>query len=95
MALIVETGAVVADADSYISLADARTLAAKYGWTLPTDDDEAEIALRNGAEYVGLFEPEMKGSRVSADQTLAYPRKYVSIFGFDQAETLIPMRLIV
>jgi len=95
MALIVETGAVVADADSYISLADARTLAAKYGWTLPTDDDEAEIALRNGAEYVGLFEPEMKGSRVSADQTMSYPRKYVSIFGFDQSETLIPMRLMM
>ena len=31
MPLIVETGAIVPNADSYVSLADARALAANYG----------------------------------------------------------------
>lgn len=93
MALIVETGAVVANAESYIGLTDARALAAAYGWTLPADDTEAEIALRNGAVYVDLSEPEMNGARVSELQVLAYPRKDVVIYGFDLAETTIPPRL--
>ena len=93
MSLIVETGSIVAGADSYISLVDARTMAALYGWALPATDPAAEIALRNGANYVGLFEPEMKGSRVSAEQSLAYPRKDATVFGFDISETSIPGRL--
>jgi hypothetical protein len=93
MALIVETGAIVPGADSYVSLAEARTTAAFYGWALPTLDADAEIALRNGANYVGLFESEMKGSRVSAEQSLAYPRKDATVFGFDIPETSIPGRL--
>ena len=66
MALVVETGAIVPGADSYVSLTDARTLAASYGLALPADDTAAEAALRNGAVYVGLQEPSMCGRRVSA-----------------------------
>lgn len=95
MALIVETGAIVSGADSYIGLTDARNLAATFGWSLPVDDTAAEVALRNGARYVGLFEPEMKGSRVSVNQTLSYPRQGVSIFGFDVPDNSIPSPLIL
>ena len=82
MALVVETGAVVPGADSYVSLANARAFAASYGLALPADDAEAEAALRNGAVYVGLQEPSMCGRRVSASQSLAYPRQGVSLYGF-------------
>ena len=71
MALVVETGAVVPGADSYVSLADARALAAGYGLALPVDNIAAEAALRNGAVYVGLQEPSMCGRRVSAWHTRA------------------------
>ena len=74
MALIVENGTGLADADSYISLADARTFAANYGVTLPTDDTEAEIALRQGTQYVDLQEPCFIGERLTDTQALAYPR---------------------
>ena len=73
MALVVEDGSVTPGADSYVSLANARALAASYGLALPADDTEAEAALRNGAVYVGLQEPSMCGRRVSASQSLAYP----------------------
>lgn len=94
MSLIVEDGSIVSGADSYISLADARALAAKYGWDLPADDTEAEQALRNGAGYVGLQEPAMCGSRVSAAQELAYPRRGITLYGFDVASNTIPSQVI-
>ena len=74
MALIVETGQGVADSDSYLSLADARALAVKYGIALPTYDTEAEVLLRNG--YLGLIplEPTLQGSRTHQIQTNIYPR---------------------
>lgn len=74
MPLIVENGSGLANADSYISLTDARTLAANYGWILPDGDTEAEIALRNGAAYVDLWEPKFSGKRLNNDQSLAWPR---------------------
>lgn len=92
--LIVEDGSIVAGADSYVSLSDARALAAKYGWELPADDTEAEQALRNGAGYVGLQESAMCGSRVSPLQELAYPRKNVTLYGFDVAQDSIPSQVI-
>lgn len=94
MPLIVEDGSIVAGADSYVSLSDARALAAKYGWELPADDTETEQALRNGVGYVGLQEPAMCGSRVSAAQELAYPRKNVTLYGFPVAVDSIPSQVI-
>ena len=74
MALIIEDGTGVADADSFLSLVDARALAANYGITLPTDDIEAEVLLRNG--YLGLLtiEPQLQGFRAHDIQTNIYPR---------------------
>ena len=92
--LIVEDGTGKPDADSYVSLSDAKTLAAKYGWVLPEDDGEAEAALRNGAMYIDLQEPNMCGTRVSAQQSLAYPRTGTSIHGFPVANNVIPSQVI-
>ena len=94
MALVVEDGSVTPGADSYVSLANARALAASYGLALPVDDTEAEAALRNGAVYVGLQEPSMCGRRVSASQSLAYPRQGVSLYGFALAADVIPPQVI-
>lgn len=94
MPLIVEDGTIVAGADSYISLADARALADKYGWVLPVDDTEAEAALRNGAGYIGLQEPQMCGSRVSPLQELSFPRQGVTLYGYPVATDYIPSQVI-
>ena len=92
--LIVEDGSIVPDADSYVSLADARGLADKFGWALPVDDAEAESALRNGASYIDLQEAMLCGSRVSANQYLAYPRQGVVVNGFDIPSDSIPRQVI-
>lgn len=92
--LIVEDGSIVPFADSYVSLTDARALADKFGMTLPADDTEAEAALRNGALYIELQEPSMCGRRVSALQSLAFPRTGIRLFGFDVSSTTIPSQVV-
>ena len=74
MALIIEDGTGVASADSYQTLADARTLATSYGITLPTDDTEAEIQLRKAYKGLNVIEPQLQGSRTFDIQTGIFPR---------------------
>ena len=74
MSLIVENGTGLADADSYISLVDARAYGIKYGYTLPVDDTQADIFLRKAALYVDLFEGSYSGERLVDTQALAWPR---------------------
>lgn len=90
MALIVEDGSIVPNADSYLSLVDARALADNYGWALPEDDTAAEAALRNGAGYIGLQESQLCGTRVSAAQALSFPRQGITLYGFPFAADAIP-----
>ena len=74
MALIVETGTGLDDADSYISLVDARAWAANNGYSLAIDDDDANIQLRKGAIDVDLSEGGFPGSRLNNEQSLAWAR---------------------
>lgn len=94
MSLIVETGLIVANANSFISLADARTMAATLGLTLPVDDDAANVTLINGARYVNSQEPSFQGSRVSAEQMMSFPRVGVFKFGFAISDDWIPNDII-
>lgn len=85
MALTIEDGSVVADADSFISVDDARTYAKKYGLTLPNTDVEAESVLRRGYQFLLTQERTLQGVRVSAVQTGIYPRAgvYNNCFAVD------------
>lgn len=89
-ALIVEDGSVVASANTFLSLADARALAENYGVTLPVDDTQAEVSLINGMSYIGQYESSLCGTRVSIDQYLMYPRNGGSKFGFEIPNNVVP-----
>lgn len=93
MALIVETGAIVANANSYIDLASARTYAESIGLVLAADDSEAEVTLLNANRFLEGLEPRYQGHRVSAAQALAWPRAQVIIAGFPLPDTTIPNQL--
>lgn len=94
MALIVEDGSIVSGADSFVSLVDARAMAVKFGWSLPVVDDDAESALRNGAAYIAIQEPSLCGTRVSALQTLPFPRQGITLYGFPFADDAIPPQVV-
>ena len=90
MALIIEDGTVVANADSFITVADARTIAANYGLELPATDPEAEVVLRQAYRNLITHEPQLQGSRISAEQTGIYPRSDVLNNCFPVDSDVIP-----
>lgn len=94
MALVVEDGTGKADADSFISLVDARAFAAKYGITLPDNDTAAEVALRQGCQYVELQQKCFSGSRLVATQALSWPRTgATNVYSFEYADGYMPPQL--
>lgn len=88
MALTIETGAIVAGADSFATAAELATFAAAYGLTVPATAAEQEVLLRRAA--VAMASLPWRGERVSAAQTLAWPRIGVSAHGFAVAATAVP-----
>lgn len=80
MALIVETGAGLPDAESYISVAYANTYHANRGNTNWADIStaEAEQALRRATDYlVQVYRTKWDGVRYSSTQSLDWPRSFV------------------
>jgi hypothetical protein len=80
MALTVETGAGLADADSYVSLADASSIASSLGLTFPisgADEALAEQALRRATIWVdATYRPRFPGWRTNyRAQALEWPRQ--------------------
>ena len=95
MSLIIETGAIVPNADSFISYEDALDEAALLGLPMSCTQGEVEQELRSAyrwiiAEYEQLFQ----GSRVSKEQTGSFPRNDVYVFGFSIDNDEIPTDLI-
>ena len=76
MALIVEDGTGVENAESYISVSDANAYIEKWRGTVGEWDSagtsEQEIALRMGTRYIDSFE--FLGLRAFTAQTLSWPR---------------------
>lgn len=92
--ITVEDGSIVANANSYVSLEEARAYAAQRAVDLPADDDALSALLVTACDYIGAFEPQFQGLRTSAaTQSLAWPRKCVSLFGEPLADNVIPSQL--
>lgn len=88
--LIVEDGTGVADANSYISLADARSFAETRSLELPADDNEAILALIQGFDYVESFRSLYGGVKAMCPQGTQFPRVGLKIDGCPVPETQIP-----
>lgn len=74
MAIIIEDGTSIAGANSYVSLAEARTFLESYGFSLPSDDTVAEALLVKAALYLSSFDEDILGQRESALQPMLWPR---------------------
>lgn len=83
MSLIVEEGTGKADAESYISVADATTYHANRGnaaWAALASDTVREQLLRKATEYMQqTYRLRWKGVRTSTTQALDWPRSGVEI----------------
>lgn len=94
MALIIEDGTIIAGANSFATLVEARAYTDTRGIDFPAEDDEAEQALVKAGDYLLSYERRLKGSRVSASQTMVYPRRSVTLFGTPFPSDEIPQQLI-
>lgn len=94
MALIVEDGTGKADAEAYISVADADAYFAARGdiaWAA-LDNQSKEQALRKGADYMAsAYGNQWKGERISPTQALDWPRRCVRVARFTLPMTAIPL----
>jgi len=94
MTIIAETGLVVANANSYVTLAEGRALAADMGFALPVDDVAAQNALKAAANYLeGLAGLYQGHSANGFEQPLQWPRNLVFIEGYEFPSDMIPKAL--
>ncbi len=90
-ALIIETGAIVVNADSYATQVELVAFAAAYGKAVPSVQTDREALLRRAA--LAMDAMSWKGERVNADQTLAWPRYDVCRNGFVEDSDTIPSNI--
>ncbi|AGN34370.1 head-tail adaptor Ad1 [Vibrio phage pYD38-B] len=81
-----------ADADSMVSVADARARAVNLGVTLPTDDTELEVALVKGNVYLNSLC--YYGEPVVPFQQTVFPRTGVAIGANEYPSDQIPQQAI-
>lgn len=93
MALTVETGEGLENADSFVELVEVRAFATSRGVTLPTDDSELEVLVRKAHDYLLFQEPRFQGRRTTATQALPFPRCGVVLYGTTVEDNVIPVAL--
>ena len=99
MALVIEDGSLVAEANSYVSVEMVREFAVSRAITsLPVNDSAGNLAIEAACvlagDYLESFRGEFKGSKVSpATQWLQWPRQNVRVEGWEVPITTIPKEL--
>lgn len=93
MSLTVEDGTIVADADSYVTVAEVQAFCTKRGLSLPADESDIETLIIKAMDYIESLEDDFQGSRVSSSQSLSFPRYPLIINGFEIASTTIHKNL--
>jgi len=88
MAIVVEDGTIVADANSYVTLAEVRAYATLRGITVPAADGDLEKHLHLAMDW---FESEdFPSARLDATQELSFPRDVIVVDGVRYMEGAIP-----
>lgn len=92
MAIIVEDGSIVANANSYVDLTTVRDYATLRGVTLDADDAIVEAQIVTATDY--LETKEYAGDQVDPGvQVLKWPRKNVTCDGYAIPSDSIPQQL--
>jgi hypothetical protein len=74
MALLVEDGTGVANANSYVSVASARTWVAARGFSFTGTDSVVEQLLLLAMDLLETYRAQYRGSKTASDQSLQWPR---------------------
>ena len=107
MSIVVETGAVISGAESYISVIEASLYHSNRGniaWSALVSDAVREQCLRKATDYMlQVYRPRWKGFRKDGTQTLDWPRTFVYLepfvhgivgtFPFLVPDTIVPIEV--
>lgn len=93
MALSLETGEGLADADAFVSLAEVRAFAVSRGKEVSADDPTLEAQIRSANDYLVSIEEQFQGYRRNEVQALPFPRNGLNVFGRTVADGIIPKTL--
>jgi len=91
MALTIEDGTIVQNANSYVTLAEVREYATQRGLTLPTADVSLEPLVVRAYDYLESLA--YKGVPIEALQPSSWPRKLVYVNGTELPDDEIPLDL--
>jgi hypothetical protein len=92
--LILETGAGVALANSYVSLADYRDYASERGAVLPASDLVCLAQLYAGFDVIEANRARYQGQKATSAQGGQFPREGLTIDGFAVPANVIPIEVI-
>ena len=93
MALIIETGAGIAGANTYVSDAEYVAYAASLGKTIGVDAPTREIELVGATYYLDSFRDKYQGWKTVNTNSLQFPRSNVYIDNYIVADNAIPVEL--
>jgi len=93
MAVIVETGAQVANANSYVSVADCNTYLTSIGYSVLTVANEESLVIQ-ACQYVESFRSRYKGCKYTSTQSLVFPREGLYLDGWYVEVDAIPIELV-
>lgn len=93
MAFVVETGAGVPNANSYASVSAADGYVADRGiagWTTLTTSDKQQALIKATDYLEATYRDAWKGNRITATQSLSWPRSNVIVDGFLLPANAVP-----
>ena len=93
MALIIEDGSQVVNANSYVTDAEYTTYATLKGLTVGANAAKREVELLRAMDYLQGFEASMQGTRASSTQGVSFPRYNVVLYSYLLASDFIPKEL--
>ena len=94
MSLIVEDGSIVTNANSYVTITEARAYATARALSLPALDDDLEPLLISAMDYLESKRSQYQGTKTEpAAQALQWPRTGVQIDCTDFPSNAIPKEL--
>lgn len=94
MAIIVEDGSIVANANSYVTRANFITYAADRGITI-ANTTASDVFLIKAAEHIDQHEDNLKGTRREKTQSMAFPRTGLTIDGWYWGSDEIPRNVVL
>jgi len=89
----VEDGTGVANANSYVSVADVKAYANQRGVVLPSTDDEIAAMIIKATDYLESFACKYQGRKTDCAQSLQWPRTGVVMCCEDFPSDQIPKQL--